>query len=177
MTALFRKQKRDFKNKQLPWQVWVSLAVFLGIIAWLITAQVGKSQANHRLAQTREQIAARIQGDLSLALSAYDELDQKNSSGQTQTLSTVRQHMYAAYILDGILAETYGDEYSLFENESYYQIEYTLDEYSKQLALGHSGNDVKSSLAGHMNQVASTLNNRFGVNGLLPKTALNSNTP
>lgn len=177
MTALLRKQKRDLKNRQLPWQAWVALAACLGIIVWLIVAQVGKTQANHLLAQTREQIAVRIQGDMSLALNSFDELEQKNATGQAQALSTVRQHMYTAYILNGILTETYGDEYSLIDNENYYQMESALDEYAKQLALGHSGSEVKSSLAGHMNQIASTLNSRFGVNGLLPKTALNSTAP
>ncbi len=178
MDVLQRKRRRDYRLRQVPPVVWVLLALAAALLFGAVTAQVSKGRLNDQITATREQLAVRIQNNLNQALTSFDEMGRKNIDGQRQLLPEVKRYLYTADLLNDMLRDGYGDNYSLMDENLYALMESAMAEYERLLTQGQSAAEVHESLSAYMEQISSVLNTRFGVNGMiLPKTAMKSQNP
>ena len=171
MNVLQRKRRRDYRHRQISPFIWVGLAMVAALFAWALVAQIGKNQLSAQLSSTRDQLAVRIQDNLNQALSGFDEMSRRSTDAQRELLPEVKRYLYAADLLNDMLRDIYGENYSLMD-------ESTMDEYAQLLSQGQSATEAHDSLSAYMDQISGVLSTRFGVNGMiLPKTAMNSESP
>ena len=175
MNVLQRKRRRDYRHRQISPFIWVGLALVVALFAWALVAQIGKNQLSAQLSGTRDQLAVRIQDNLNQALSGFDEMSRRSTDAQRELLPEVKRYLYAADLLNDMLRDIYGENYSLMDENLYGLMESTMDEYAQLLSQGQSATEAHDSLSAYMDQISGVLSTRFGVNGMvLPKTAMNS---
>ena len=144
MNVLQRKRRRDYRHRQISPFIWVGLAMVAALFAWALVAQIGKNQLSAQLSGTRDQLAVRIQDNLNQALSGFDEMSRRSTDAQRELLPEVKRYLYAADLLNDMLRDIYGENYSLMdENLTVFQ---TIDDVAK----GDIRNKIKDLLGAFM---------------------------
>ena len=86
--------------------------------------------------------------------------------------------MYAANEVNEILAETFGEEYAMFDPEQYESFLAIMARFDQLMAAGQSPDPAKESLTACMDALEISIANRFTADGgLLPRTAMTSTQP
>lgn len=172
MIRFKRTKKRTYRNPREKYLA-LSLAGVFGLMLILtLVGFLGKNSLQTQLNETQDMLAASISRDLSQVLSSHENIDRKSANLSGDILPTMRRHMYAAYEMNRVLTETYGEEYSMLDEEQYDSFEAIMDQFDSLLAAGQSTDPAKESLTACMENVRSAMSNRFTAEGsLLPKTA------
>ena len=150
--------------------------VLLAIL--MLSAFSAKSSLQAQMNETREMMAASIQRDMNEVLGSYKTIDRKSADLTGDILPTMRQHMYAAYEMNRVLTQTFGDQYSMIDDEHYKTFQSIMDQYDQLLAAGQSTDPARENLTACMTNLEQVLANRFTADGgLLPRTVFTSKQP
>ena len=172
MLSFKRTKKRTYQNPREKYIALSLACVFALMLVFTLVGFTGKNSLRAQLNETQDILAASIQSDLSDALNSYEGIDRKSADLAGDILPTMRTHMYAAYEMNRILVETFGEEYSMLDAAQYESFEAVMNRFDQLLAAGQSTDPAKETLAACMNDLKNSLAGRFTAEGdLLPKTA------
>ena len=172
MVSFRRTKKRNYQHPGEKYFLYGIAGMFALLLILMISAFSGKGQLNHQLTETREMMAASIQNNMSKAISSYETIGRTTADLGDDILPEIQQHMYAAHSLNRILAESFGEEYSMLSEEEYETFQSIMSEFQQLMTTGQSTAPAEERLAACMQGLQISLANRFTADGgLLPKTA------
>ena len=172
MITFKRTRKRSYQHPWRQYFIYGVASAFVLMLALTIGAFASRGRMAARLEEAQEMMAAYIQRDMNEVLDSYVAIDRKSADLAGDILPTMKKHMYSANSMNRVLTETFGDRYSMIDDEQYESFESIMDEFDNLLATGQSTSPAKDRLVTCMDSIKLTLANRFTTDGsLLPKTA------
>lgn len=172
MISFKRTKKRNYRNPREKYILSSIAGAFALLLILIIVAFSGRNSLQLQLHETQDILAASIQSDVNKAMNSYETIHRKNADLSGDVLPDLRRHMYAAYEMNRVLTETFGEDYSMIDSSQYDSFESIMDQFDQLIAAGQSTEDAKESLAVCMENLRLALSNRFNAEGtLLPKTA------
>lgn len=172
MISFKRTKRRNYHNPRNKYLLSSIAGAFALLLILTIIGFAGKNGLQMQLNETQDMLAASIQSDMSKALNSHEGINRKSADLPGEILPTMRRHMYAAYEMNRVLTETYGEDYSMLDSDQYDSFESIMDELDQLIAAGQSTDPAKEQLAICMENLKMSLSNRFTAEGsLLPKTA------
>ena len=171
MIGFRRPRMRTFEQHGEKYLLLALAGSFILLVVMLLFAFSGKSRLQKQLDTSLEMMAASVQSDVYNALTVYRTIDHKSADVEGDILPTMKRHMYSAYSMNRVLKETFGDEYSLIDDEAYNEFESVMREFDRVLSAGQSTKAAKESLVPCMNGFQNMILNRFTEEGeLIPLT-------
>ena len=178
MISFKRTKRRNYQQPGEKYALFGVAGMFVLLLVIMLVTASGKNRLENQLVEARESMAASIQSDMNRVLKAYGTIDHKSADLADEVLPTMKQHMYSANSMNDILKETFGDEYSMFDQDQYDAFLSIMDQFDQLLATGQSTSSAKANLVPCMESLKVTLANRFTADGgLLPRTAMKSSQP
>ena len=172
MISFKRTKKRSYRNPLKRRLLFCVVGLFAVMLTLTLSAFASRSRMAAHLTETREIMAACIQSDMSKALSCFETIDRKSADLSGEVLPTLRLHMYSANSMNHLLTETFGEKYSVIDDEQYDVFQSIMDQFDQLLAAGQSTDPAKDELTACMTAFQKALVSRFSTEGnLLPKTA------
>lgn len=172
MISFKRTKKRNYHNPRETYIRSFIAGAFALLLVFAVVAVSGRSRLQTQLSETQDILAASVQSNITKAMNSYEGINRKSADLSGDILPTMRRHLYAAYGMNRVLVETFGEEYSMIESTQYEQFENIMDQFDRLIASGQSTDPAKESLALCMEDMKNSLTNRFTAEGsLLPKTA------
>lgn len=170
MISFRRSRTRSFEHQGEKYLLIALAGSFILLVVMLLFAFSGKSRLQAQMDESLEMMAASVQSDVYNALNSYRTIDHKSADVEGDILPTMKRHMYSAHSMNRVLTETFGEEYSLIDEESYNEFESVMREFDRVLSAGQSTKAAKELLVPCMNKFQNMLLNRFNEEGeLLPK--------
>lgn len=172
MLRFKRTKKRNYHNPREKYILSAVAGAFLMMILLTVIGFAGKNALRTQLNETQDMLASSIQSDVNQAMNCYEIISRKNADLSGDALPDMRGHMYAAYEMNRVLTETFGEDYSMLSSEQYASFEAAMDQFDQLLSAGQSAAPAKESLSACMENIRISLANRFTAEGnLLPQTA------
>lgn len=172
MISFKRTKKRSYQNPGERYFLYGLAGIFVLLTVLMLSAFSGKGSLQTQLDEAREMMAASIQSDVQQALSSYESIGRKSADLQNDVLPALRRHMHSAYAMNRVLTETFGEEYSMIDDDLYENFENSMQQFDSLLSAGQSTDPAKEILTACMDGMKIALNNRFTDDGnLLPRTA------
>lgn len=178
MISFKRTKRRNYTHPGEKYMLAGAAGIFVLLLVLTLSAFSAKGSLQMQMNDAREMMAASIQRDMNQVLSSYEAIDRKSANLAGDILPTMRQHMYAAYEMNRVLTQTFGDEYSMIDAEHYDAFQSVMDQYDQLLAAGQSTDPARENLTACMTNLEQVLANRFTADGgLLPRTVFTSKQP
>ena len=178
MISFRRTKRRDYRQYREKYVIFCIAGMFILLLVMMLTATSGKKRLENQLIETREMMAASIQSDMNKVIRAYETIDHKSADLAGDVLPTMKKHMYSANEMNDVLLETFGSDYSMFDHEQYDAFMAVMNQFDQLIATGQSTNAAKENLVVCMEDLKTSIANRFTADGgLLPRTAMTSKQP
>lgn len=178
MISFRRTRRRSYRHPGEKYLLLGTIGVFVLLLALMCGTIVSRNHLNARRIDEREMLAASIQSDMNEVIRAYETIGRKSANLADDILPTMKQHMYAAYRMNRLLTESFGEEYAMFDPEQYESFAAIMARFDQLLAAGQSTDPAAERLNECMDSLKATLANRFTADGsLLPRTANASAQP
>lgn len=178
MISFKRTKRRNYTHPGGKYMTVGIAGAFVLLAILMFSAFSAKSSLQAQMRETREMMAASIQRDMNEVLGSYKTIDRKSADLTGDILPTMRQHLYAAYEMNRVLTQTFGDQYSMIDDEHYKTFQSIMDQYDQLLAAGQSTDPARENLTTCMTNLEQVLANRFTADGgLLPRTVFTSKQP
>lgn len=172
MISFKRTKKRNYRYPGEKYMLYGIAGMFVLLLILMLSAFSGKNQLENQLTETREMMAATIQSNMSKAISSYESIGRTSADLGDDILPAIEQHMYTAHAMNRVLTESFGDTYSMIDEEQYETFEGILTEFDQLLTRGQSVDPAMERMDACMRTMQQSVANRFTADGmLLPKTA------
>lgn len=163
------KRQRNLEHRSTLYPAYIAGGVILALAVALVVMCVLHARANGRLSTQREFLIGQVQSELNQVVRAFSQVDLPTADISGSIVPTLRQHVYAADLIDEALEDGFGTEAALFDHALYQNITLCLDELATDIKTGQSTAGSVDALREYIVQLESMLTARFAsVNMLMP---------
>lgn len=147
-------------------------ALVLILLIAVILLGIGRSQKSSSLDSTRDALANAEREQLEAMFAQHDTIGYPNADPLGDVLPSMNLYFHTAVTLDGLLAEEYGLEYKLLNDDVTRFVELTMQELVNALTQGQDPSQSYENLGTYVIMLRDSLTTRFLPGGELIPVAV-----
>ena len=147
-------------------------AVVLALLIAVILLAVGKTQKSSSLDSTRDALANTEREQLEEMFARHETIGYPNADPLGDVLPSMNLYFHTAVTLDSLLAEEYGSEYKLLNDDVTRFVELTMQELVTALTQGQDASQSYENLGTYIIMLRDSLTTRFLPGGELIPVAI-----
>lgn len=159
MKYIYRGQSNTIINprdrKALIYQIIIAI-LLVALIVSIVTRFTGGR--NFTLESFNSSVRAIVTSEMRQAINAAEDISRSASSGTSNTLSRVRQHVHALSVMNSLNILALGQSGRIFPQQQLDTTQGIIDSFMSQLQTGQTIGDILSKLTEALNQLQENLN-------------------
>ena len=161
------KRTRNHVNKRQRYPMYAALTLIACLVIALTVVAVINHRTAERLSYGQQQLASQIQSNITQTIRTFEKMDLPGANVPGELLPAMELYLYAAEELNDVMIEVYGLKQSMFDEETFHQIELAINGVSGNIDRGEPYEASKGILKELIARVETDLNERFAGTGLL----------